>query len=235
MTGDNKDASLSGIRLGGTTEANQSVRFSSSEDADLEAAREACFTLKRSFSAWLTVGKGIGILRQRADRLGGRKTFARLMAEQGFRMDGPKAERQFTKSTATRLLQVMERKHEVVEWHQRLPPVQQIAWASPDAIIRHCPVFAKPKEGEPKPSPFAQLREANIGLQEQLHRARQEIKRGGGDLWNKDDRPEDIANIMLSKLSRAKAERVARAMLAALKAAKGKAAADESLQRENSR
>ena len=53
-----------------------------------------------------------------------------------------------------------------------------------------------------------------------MHRAQEEIKRGGGDLWTKDDRPEDIARIMLTKLSRAKAERVARAMLAALKPAR---------------
>jgi hypothetical protein len=140
------------------------------------------------------------------------------MEEQGFRMDGPKPQRQFNKVTITRLLQVMEREREVIEWHQQeLTPTQQIAWASPDAIIRHCPIFAKPKDPDKSPSSFEKLKQVNIELQERLHRAEEEIKRGGGDLWTKDDRPEDIANIMISKLSRDKAERVARAMLETLK------------------
>ena len=46
---------------------------------------------------------------------------------------------------------------------------------------------------------------------------RKEIEHGGGDLWNKDDKPEDIADIMLTKLSSTKAIRVARAILAKVK------------------
>jgi hypothetical protein len=135
------------------------------------------------------------------------------MEEQGFKMDGPKPQRQFNKVTITRLLQ--EREREVIEWHQqKLTPTQQIAWASQDAIIRHCPIFAKPKTTDRK-SAFQKLEETNIELQERLHRAEEEIK--CGDLWTKDDRPEDIANIMISKLSRDKAGRVAGAMLEALK------------------
>jgi hypothetical protein len=175
-------------------------------------------TEKRSFERWLIIGKAVRILRKRADLLNlGRKTFARLMEEQGFKMDGPKPQRQFNKVAITRLLQVMEHEREVIEWHQqKLTPTQQIAWASPDAIIRHCPIFAKPKTTDRK-SAFQKLEETNIELQERLHRAEEEIKRGGGDLWTKDDRPEDIANIMLSKLSRDKVGRVARVILEALK------------------
>ena len=200
------------------TETNQSASFSTSEDQALEAAREALATEKRSFERWLVIGRGVKILRQRADLLNlGRKTFARLMEEQGFKMDGPKPGRQFDKSTVTRLLQVMEREREVIEWHRKkLTPTEQIAWASPNAIIRHCPIFAKPKDPDTSLSPFEKLKQVNLDLQERLHRAEEEIKRGGGDLWTKDDRPEDIAAIMLSKLSPTKAERVARAMLEAV-------------------
>jgi len=133
------------LQLLGATERQQpnvSTSFSASEDEALEAARAAWVGLrKRTFEGWIAIGKGIRILRRRADQLGGRKTFQRLMAEQGFRIDGPKAERQFDKTAATRLLQVMEQETEVRTWHQQLTPVQQAEWASPNAILRHCPIF----------------------------------------------------------------------------------------------
>jgi hypothetical protein len=195
----------------GSTESNQSVTFSSCEDKELEAARQAWFEQKRTYERWLVIGRGIRILRRRADRLGGRQTFARLMAEQGFRMDGPKPERQFSKSTVTRLLQVIEREPEVTAWHKGLTPDQQIAWASPDAIIRHCNVFAKPKPpgGETKPSAYEQLKRANIELQEENNQLKQ---REDGDTWSVKDNDRDIALAMIGQLEpyKGKAERVFR-------------------------
>src|SRR5262249_30650807 len=32
---------------------------------------------------------------------------------------------------------------EVTVWHSTLPGHRQIAWASPSAVFKHCPVFAK--------------------------------------------------------------------------------------------
>ena len=196
-----QDAGIAAFRLQ-ETKTNRSADFSTAEDTQLDAAREVWSGLKRTFQSWMVLGRGVRIIRQRADQIGGRKTFQRLMAEQGFQMDGPKAQRQFNKVTATRLLQVMAREPEVIEWHESLSPADQIAWASPDAVLNHCPIFAKPKDPDTSLSPFEKLKQVNLDLQERLHRAEEEIKRGGGDLWTKDDRPEDIANIMMSKLSR---------------------------------
>jgi hypothetical protein len=61
------------------------------------------------------------------------------------------------------------------------------------------------------------VKETNVELQEKLYRAEREIERGGGDLWSADDRPKDIAVIMIQKLGRAKAERAAREILKAVK------------------
>ena len=44
-----------------------------------------------------------------------------------------------------------------------------------------------------------------------------DLVRGGGDLWTADDRPDDIARIMIMKLSRNKAENVARCIVKQLK------------------
>jgi hypothetical protein len=54
------------FRLPGATETNQSASFSHSEDQLLEVAREL---EKRSFERWLVLGRGVKILRQRADLL----------------------------------------------------------------------------------------------------------------------------------------------------------------------
>lgn len=166
---------------------------------------------KRTFEAWITIGKGIRILRQRADRIGGRKTFHRLLAEQGFRVDGPKLERQFDKTSATRLLQVMEQETEVRIWHQELTPLEQAEWASPNAILRHCPIFAKPKRTEP--SPYAQLKQAHIAVVEENEKLKRQGNEHLFDPNNSSDR--EIAVAMIGRLEgwRGRARKVAKLML----------------------
>ena len=80
------------------------------------------------------------VIREVADRIGGRKTFKRLLIQEGFADLAGRS-----KSTATRLLQIVERLPDVTKWHADLTPHQQIDWASPSAVFKHCPVFAKPK------------------------------------------------------------------------------------------
>jgi len=169
---------------------------------------------KRTFEGWIAIGKGIRILRRRADQLGGRKTFQRLMAEQGFRIDGPQAERQFDKTTATRLLQVMEQETEVRIWHRQLTPTQQAEWASPNTILRHCPIFAKPKLSEPPASPYAQLKQAHIAVVEENASLKRSI--GGEHLFDPEKSTDrEIAVAMIGRLEgwRGRARKVARLML----------------------
>ena len=201
------------LQLLGATEPqrNVSTSFSASEDEALEAARAAWVGLKRTFEGWIAIGQGIRILRRRADQLGGRKTFQRLMAEEGFRIDGPKAERQFDKTTATRLLKVMEQETEVKIWHQQLTPVQQADWASPNAILRHCPIFAKPKQT--RPSPYKQLEQAHMALLKEHEQLKQQ---GTEHLFDPEHTTDQqIAETMIGRLSgwRGRARRVARRML----------------------
>ena len=53
------------------------------------------------------------------------------------------------KANTSRLLTIMDRLPEVQAWHATLTLKEQIAWASPDSIMRKCPVFNQP--AEPKP------------------------------------------------------------------------------------
>ena len=72
-----------------------------------------------------------------------------------------------------------------------------------------------------KASPMQKLKDSLVTLQEDNDRMKREIVAGGGDLWSKDDRPKDIARVILDKLTKTKAEKVAREIL---KMVSGKAA-----------
>jgi hypothetical protein len=58
----------------------------------------------------------------------------------------------------------------------------------------------------------------NSALKQEIFRLRRECERFGGDLWDPADRPEDIATMMVAKLTKNKAAAVASAILKALKA-----------------
>jgi hypothetical protein len=117
------------------------------EEATLfEAARQAIGLLKKTFETWMVIGKAIQAARARADRIGGGKTFRRILEQQGLAKVVPAA-------TATRLLQIMEHLPEVSSWHAGLTDQQQVAWASPSAVFKHCPVFKQPGASKPRPQP----------------------------------------------------------------------------------
>jgi hypothetical protein len=129
----------------------------STEEATLfEAARKAVEMFgelgKKTFEVWVIIGKAVVAARARADRLGGGKTFRRILDQQGLgKVVSP--------SDATHLADIMARLPEVEEWRNDLPPKQQIAWASPSAIIKHAkdaaehPLFPKKRDGTPPRRP----------------------------------------------------------------------------------
>jgi len=113
-----------------------------------EAARQSALQSKLSFDNWMTIGRAVAALRTHADGLiekgrASRTTFPRLIKQQGLGQ-------LLDKANTSRLLAIMDRLPEVQAWHATLTLKKQIAWASPDSIMRKCPVFNQPDE--PKPS-----------------------------------------------------------------------------------
>lgn len=184
------------------------------EASDIDAARDAFGVLKKTFEHWLTVGKGLRALHAKAERLNaGRQTFKRLREQTGL------GEKAIPKATVTRLFAILDNFPAVTEWRQALTERQKFEWASPAAIHKHCPVFQRQKTGDEQPqlSPMAQLKQANIALQEENYRLKH---REDGDRFKPTDTAKDIAIAIvgtLSGFSPDKAEQVARYMLEIIK------------------
>jgi hypothetical protein len=117
----------------------------------------------------------------------------------------------------SRLFDVMGHLEEIEKWRASLEPVERLKANHPSTVWRKRRAATQPADKQKEPSPHAKLKAANIDLQQKLHRYEAEVSRLGGDLWSPDDRPDDIATVMVAKLSPAKADRVARAILKKLK------------------
>jgi hypothetical protein len=98
-------------------------------------------TLRRTFDKRVTMGRGLQLLRKKADQIGARNAFNDLRHQHGF------GERFYNKTLVSKLLRVMDELEAVEKWRATLTEKQRFEWASPDAIIRHCPVFNPPPAG----------------------------------------------------------------------------------------
>lgn len=203
----------------------------------VEAAREALVTIKRTFEFWMVIARGLRTLKDKAERIGGRFTFDRLREREGLGGRNKSGHEVLNKTRVSRLLSILERLPEVESWRasNKLTDKQRFEWASPEAIFRHCPVFAKPKpdpDDDHRPSPMEQLRRANYDLQERVHELEQ---REDGDTFNaKTSSPTQIALALYGQLApyRGKAEKVWRELGALIKQGraidKGDRTADDS-------
>jgi hypothetical protein len=183
----------------------------------VDAAREALATMKRTFEFWIVVARGLRALKDKADRIGGRFTFDRLREREGLggkRRDGTDV---LNKTRVSRLLAILERLPEVEAWRaDKLTDKQRFEWASPEAVWRHCPVFAKPKgdDDERAPSPYEQLKQTNIELQEKVAKLE---KHKDDERWTPTDTAENVAGAIVGMFTPSKAKDIAGRILAKLK------------------
>lgn len=76
----------------------------------LQDAHEALITLRRSFDNWVTVGRGLQLLRQKADQIGTRNAFNELRDQHRL------GDKHFRKEVVSRLLKVMGNLEAVEAW-----------------------------------------------------------------------------------------------------------------------
>jgi hypothetical protein len=121
------------------------------------------------------------------------------------------------KGDRSRLFEVMDHLPQIETWRARLTTTERLRLNHPSTVLRKWRKAAQVPKQDAKLSPMCKVKAALAETIEENHRLKQEIDRGGGDLWTATDRADDIAAIMVTKLTRNKAEQVARAILRRLK------------------
>jgi hypothetical protein len=112
----------------------------------------------------------------------------------------------------------MDHLNEINGWLQKRPGSERVRLNHPSSVWRRWKAAtAEPKpDTEAKLSPMRKLQDSLAAAIEERDRYKREVERGGGDLWASEDRASDIAKVILSKLTKRKAETVARAILKAV-------------------
>ena len=206
-----------GQAVDGLTQVNPSI------DEIVRRAQEAVQRLSRSFDDWLDMAAGVQVGRTEAMHTAGTnkpsgKRFAKAMSAwlHEHKLAG------IDKAVRSRLLECLKHRAEITAWRNDPKNKEAQRFNHPNRVFEAWKKWKAQQaridlETVKRPSAVAKLKELNIELQERLHRAEQEIARGGGDLWSPEDRPQGIASIMVAKLSAHKARKVFEAGLEMLK------------------
>ena len=184
--------------------------------------QDAMARKRRAWEDWLAIAKALQI--GRADVMrelhtnephGRRyeKAFGDWLVAHSFK--------EIDKGARSRLLDCLAHIVEIEKWRAGLTDLKRFKFKHPDTVLRKWRASTVvPDPNAPKKVSRTQvLHDSIVALQEENDRYKAEIERGGGDLWTPEDRPKDIADIIVAKLSKSKAEKVARAILSALKGA----------------
>ena len=123
------------------------------------------------------------------------------------------------KGDRARLFEVMGHLAKIEAWLATLTTSEKLRLNHPTSILRKWKgsTAVPDPNATPKPSPYAQLKEAHAQQIEENHRLQKKIETADGDLWKATDTAADIANVMIDTLSLAKAERTAKEILRIVK------------------
>ena len=215
---------VSNAHLRGVDELDQSSsKPEEPEQAAIREGREAWRRVCTSWNDWKKVGAAFVIGRTTAMRDAHTNVPKGRGYNAAFRAWQKKHDFEGLDDTGdqTRLFRCMEHLAEIEPWLAK-PENKKLRLNHPSTIWRRWQASLKPpaSDDEKKPSHVQKLNNSIAALQEENDRMKREIMRGGGDLWTPEDRPKDIARIIVGKLTKAKAEKVAREILAAVKEAK---------------
>jgi hypothetical protein len=163
---------------------------------------------------WITIGYATIAARKHADRVGERKAFQHILAEQ--RIMPP-----LDKAAVSHLERVMARLPDVLKWRETLTEHQRIAWATPRSIINHCPIFKIEKERRRAVAPRKATRLENALEENAALKIEVESYRRVGDFeFSSQDRAADIAGLLCRGLNEHKQRAVMKELVRKLGTAK---------------
>ena len=129
--------------------------------------------LRKTFEFWVDIGKGLKALHDKAEGIGGKKTYDMLRDYHRLGKDVISASR------SSRLIAIIDNLPAVEAWREdELDDKQRFDWASPEAVHRHCPLFAKDK-----PAPKPALERAFERLIKESEKATSDEKAHAMALW----------------------------------------------------
>jgi hypothetical protein len=192
-----------GARIHDDDNQPESRNLSEEERVIFHNAREAVAMVQRTFETWLVIARGVEAARKRATKIGGRNTFERILEQQGISAvlgNTPGS----VKSTASRLLRILDHELEVMAWrHDSLTSWERLKYSAPTSVIQNCPCFQRKSEQDgakkdkpPKVKPAEQIRE----LQAQLAHAQEELARhdtpaSPPPMWRDPDGPSTLRDL----------------------------------------
>jgi len=188
--------------------APESEAMTLEETVVFEDARQAVAHLRKTFDQHVKIGRAVILARDIANRRGGGTRMIRRIIEQqglGTVVTGPEV---------SRFLRIMPRIEEVNAWRATLTDRQKIDWASPQTILKRCPIFRNPTppsgEAEERMTPAERDRQALAAAIEENHRLQAELAhREDGDRFQPTDTADDIATVIVGMFSKTKARDIA--------------------------
>src|SRR6516162_9544606 len=93
--------------------------------------------------------------------------------------------KEINKATRSQLLDCLKQRAEIEKWRSQLTDSERFKFNHPDTVLRKWKASTVvPDPNAPaKVSPYQKLQADHVETIERLHRAEEEIRRGGGDLW----------------------------------------------------
>jgi hypothetical protein len=121
------------------------------------------------------------------------------------------------KADRSRLFGVMDHLQDIEAWRATLTPSERLRLNHPSAVWRKWKsAHANAQNQDSRLSPIEKCRQEKRALKQEIVRLRRKCERLDGDRWQSADRPDEIATVLLAKLSANKAAAVAGAILKAL-------------------
>jgi hypothetical protein len=184
--------------------------------------QEAMSRKRRGWDDWLLIAEALQVGRTEVMRAvhtnepSGRryeKAMADWLLANGFK--------EIDKSVRKRLLDCLKHKAEIEKWRAQLTDSERFKFNHPDTVLRKWKASTVvPDPNAPaKVSPYQKLQADHMALIEERDRYKREVERGGGDLWTPQDRPRDIARVIIDKVGTSKALSIVEEIRKAVKAA----------------
>ena len=158
---------------------------SSPTDEIVRRGKDAMQRLRRGFDDWMDIAEALQVGRAESMRA------AHTNEPKGKRYDKAMGEWLFAqsfhvidKSARNRLLECLKHRAEIEKWRATLTEGERWRFNHPDTVLRKwkAATIVPDPNPSPKKSAVAKLKESVVRLEEDNHRMRKEIERGGGDL-----------------------------------------------------